>query len=66
MIPDKRTTDEAETLTKDEDKELNSFVTDILNKHETKVHELSTPQLEKLIGFIGSLQDTLETTDLKG
>lgn len=44
---------------------MNEFITDILNKHETKVHELSTPQLEKLVHFIGSLQTTLEETELK-
>jgi hypothetical protein len=53
-------------LSKDEDKQLNEYVTDILNKHDTKIHELSMPQLEKLIGFIGSLQDNLENTELKG
>jgi len=63
---DKRTDDaKEEELTKDEDKQLNEYVTDILNNHKTKIHELSTPQLEKLIGFIGSLQENLEQTELK-
>ncbi|KAI6171328.1 Receptor-type tyrosine-protein phosphatase N2 [Aphelenchoides bicaudatus] len=63
---DKRESDDSgRPLTKDEDKELNQFVTDTLNNGETKVHELSTPQLEKLVRFIGSLQQNLEDTEVK-
>jgi protein tyrosine phosphatase len=63
---EKRQTETEEVkLSKDEDKQLNQYVTDILNNQKTNIHELSTPQLEKLVGFIGSLQDTLENTELK-
>lgn len=67
MSLDKRTDDNTEEtkLTKEEDTQLNQYVSDILNSHETKIHELSTPQLEKLITFIGSLQENLEQTELK-
>ncbi|KAI6188448.1 Receptor-type tyrosine-protein phosphatase N2 [Aphelenchoides besseyi] len=52
-------------LSGSEEKELKEYVTDILDKQKTNIHKLSTAQLEKLVTFIGSLQENLENTEVE-
>ncbi|KAI6235178.1 Receptor-type tyrosine-protein phosphatase N2 [Aphelenchoides besseyi] len=52
-------------LSGSEEKELKEYVTDILDNQKTNIHKLSTAQLEKLVTFIGSLQENLENTELE-
>ncbi|CAD5217157.1 unnamed protein product [Bursaphelenchus okinawaensis] len=52
-------------LSNDEEKELKQYVDDILETKKSDIKKLTTPQLEKLIGFVVQLQETLATAEIE-
>lgn len=61
----KRSDVEEAKLSSTEEKELKQYVDDILDSKKSDVKTLTTGQLEKLLGFIVTLEDELKAADVE-
>lgn len=52
-------------MSSDEEKELTDYVTDILNNRNPNVKALKSNQLNKLVAFVGYLQNALQYNPLE-